>query len=219
MEELTEAAEEYLESIYRLQEKDGKAQTKDLVRLLKVVPGSVTNTIERLERKGYLMHEPYRGVRLTEKGRKIALQVIRRHRLCERLLTDILHIKWEKVHEIACKLEHVFPQDAIKDLEKALGYPKTCPHGNPIPTDFGEIFEEEIWSLTDLKLGESAIIVKISEEESHILEYFARTGILPGATIKVLKKIHNRSLLIRVEDKNHELDMSMASVIKVRKRR
>ena len=219
MKNLTEATEEYLETIYRLQEKDGRARTKDLVRLLKVVPGSVTNTIERLERKGYIVHEPYRGVRLTEKGRKIALQVIRRHRLCERLLTDILHVEWEKAHEIACKLEHAFPRDIVKKLEKALGHPKTCPHGNPIPTDCGGIFEEESQPLMDLKSGESAVVAKITEEESSMLEYFARAGILPGAIIKVLRKVPNKSLLVRVGDKNHELNESMASAIKVRKRR
>ena len=85
-------AEEYLEAIYRLEKKTGFAKTMELARQLKVVPGSVTNTVESLERRGLVTHEPYKGVKLTEKGRRIALNVLRRHRLAERLLTDILHL-------------------------------------------------------------------------------------------------------------------------------
>jgi DtxR family Mn-dependent transcriptional regulator len=215
---LTEATEEYLEAIYRLQEKVGRARTKDLVKLLKVVPGSVTNTFERLERKGYIVHEPYKGVRLTEEGRKIALQVIRRHRLCERLLTDIFHVEWERVHDIACRLEHAFPRDIVKKIEKALGHPQTCPHGNPIPTDCGGVFEEESRPLTDLKPGESAVIVRLTEEEYSILEYFAKAGIVPGATIEVLRKISDELILVKVGDRSHGLSASMASSIRVRGR-
>jgi DtxR family Mn-dependent transcriptional regulator len=215
---LTEATEEYLEAIYKLQERNGIARTKDLVRLLKVVPGSVTNTLERLEGRGYIVHEPYRGVRLTEEGRKIALQVIRRHRLCERLLTDVLHVEWERAHDVACKLEHAFPQDIVKRLEKSLGHPKTCPHGNPIPTDCGGIIEEESQPLTILEPGENALIIKIAEEESNILEYFAKVGIVPGATIEVLMKISGELILVKVGERSHGLSASMASSIRVRRR-
>ncbi|KPV64610.1 MAG: manganese transport transcriptional regulator [Candidatus Bathyarchaeota archaeon BA2] len=111
-------AEEYLEVIYRLEEKTGFARTMELARKLKVVPGSVTNTIEGLERRGLVTHEPYKGVKLTEKGRKIALNVLRGHRLAELLLTEILHVDWSEVHEVACKLEHVIAADIMKPLEK-----------------------------------------------------------------------------------------------------
>ncbi|MBS7615514.1 metal-dependent transcriptional regulator, partial [Candidatus Bathyarchaeota archaeon] len=104
--EVTFVIEEYLEAIYRLQEKNKAARTNDLVKMLNVAPGTVTNTVERLERESYITHVPYKGVKLTEKGNSIALQVLRRHRLSERLLTDILHIDWDKVHEAACRLEH-----------------------------------------------------------------------------------------------------------------
>jgi len=181
--------EEYLEGIYRLQERDGKAaRTGDLVKMLQVAPGTVTNTVERLEREGLVTHVPYKGVKLTEKGRKIAINVIRRHRLSERLLTDILRVKWSEAHQIACKLEHSFTGDLVKKLEKALGHPKTCPHGNPIPTQCGGIIEEKSEPLTSLKPKARAIVVKITREEQGVLEYLANLGLMPEASFEVVNK-------------------------------
>ncbi|MFB0502553.1 MAG: metal-dependent transcriptional regulator, partial [Candidatus Bathyarchaeia archaeon] len=98
--------EEYLEVIYRLQERSGVARTLELAEMLNVAPGTITNTVERLEKESLIVHEPYKGVRLTEKGRGIALRMVRKHRLSERLLTDILDVEWDKVHDAACQLEH-----------------------------------------------------------------------------------------------------------------
>ena len=125
MAEVTPKIEEYLEGIYRLQERNGVARTSNIVKLLQVVPGTVTNTVEKLEKEGLVIHEPYRGVKLTEKGFKIALRVLRKHRLSERLLTDILSMDWDEAHEAACRLEHAITDNIIKKLEKALGHPKT----------------------------------------------------------------------------------------------
>ena len=127
-------AEEYLEAIYRLEKKKGFAKTMELARTLNVVPGSITNTIEGLKRRALLTHKPYKGVKLTKKGENIALDVLRRHRLAELLLTDILHLDSNKVHDEACKLEHVLSDIILNSIETFLEYPKTCPHGKPIPT-------------------------------------------------------------------------------------
>ena len=121
---VTSATEEYLEIIYRLQEKSGVATTSDLVRSLRVAPGTVTNTIARLEKESFVIHEPYRGVRLTEKGRRIALRIIRKHRLSERLLTDLLNVEWERVHEAACKLEHSISDEIAKKDREGTGAPE-----------------------------------------------------------------------------------------------
>ncbi|MBS7629459.1 metal-dependent transcriptional regulator, partial [Candidatus Bathyarchaeota archaeon] len=131
--------EEYLENIYRLQERDGVARTKKLAEMMNVTLGTITNTIESLERRRFVKHLPYKGVRLTKEGEKIAIDVIRRHRLVERLLTDILRMEWSRVHEVACKLEHGFTEELVMLIGKSLGYPKTCPHGNPIPTRKGSM--------------------------------------------------------------------------------
>ena len=211
-------AEEYLEVIYRLENKMGFARTMELARLLNVVPGSVTNTIEGLEKRGLVTHRPYRGVKLTEKGRKLALDVLRRHRLAERLLTDILHVDWSEAHEAACKLEHAIPKNIIKPLEKALRHPKTCPHGNPIPTKCGGIIEEKSESLVNLQSGVRAIIVKIVEEEADILQNLATLDISPGVHVRVEERASFEGpVTIGVSEAYHTLDSKIASLIYVKR--
>ncbi|MGQ9639963.1 MAG: metal-dependent transcriptional regulator [Candidatus Bathyarchaeia archaeon] len=165
-----------------------------------------------------MTHKPYKGVRLTEKGRKIALQVVRRHRLSERLLTDILRMEWDKVHDAACKLEHSITEEIIKPLEKALKHPKTCPHGNPIPTKCGGIIEEKSRPLTELAAGEQSTIVKITEERSDLLQYLDEVELLPGTSIKILEKAPlNGPITIKVGSKNHAISRSIASIIQVKR--
>lgn len=215
---ISEESEEYLEAIHRLEEKTGSARTMELARQLKVTPGSVTNTIKSLERRGLIIHKPYKGVKLTEKGRKLALDVLRRHRLAERLLTDVLRLDWSQVHDAACKLEHAITKEIIKPLEKALKHPKTCPHGNPIPTACGAIFEEKSEPLVDLNPKEKCIIVKITEEESEILQHLAALGLIPGASIEVEHKIpFGGPITIKVGDVSHTLEHKFASIINVKR--
>jgi DtxR family Mn-dependent transcriptional regulator len=217
-EEISAVIEEYLECIFKLQEKGGVARTNDIVKSLGVVPGTVTNTVEWLEKEGLVTHRPYKGVKLTEKGRKIALQVIRRHRLSERLLTDILHMEWDKVHDAACKLEHGITDEIIKPLEKTLGHPKTCPHGNPIPTKCGGIIEEESQPLTALNEREQGTIVKITEEKADLLRYLGTMGLVPGASLEVMGKApFNGPITIKVGRTNRALSREVASIIKVKR--
>jgi DtxR family Mn-dependent transcriptional regulator len=217
-EEVTAVIEEYLEGIFRLQEKSGVARTSDIVQLLQVVPGTVTNTVERLEKEGLVKHEPYRGVKLTEKGLKIALQVVRRHRLSERLLTDILHVEWDKAHDAACKLEHGITDEIIKPLEKALGHPKTCPHGNPIPTKCGGIIEEKSQPLTELDEREQGVIVKITEEKSDLLHYLDTLGLVPGTSVEVVEKApFDGPITLKVGATNRALSRATASIIQVKR--
>jgi DtxR family Mn-dependent transcriptional regulator len=217
-EEISAVIEEYLECIFKLQEKSGVARTNDIVKSLRVVPGTVTNTVEWLEKEGLVTHKPYKGVKLTEKGRKIALQVIRRHRLSERLLTDILHMEWDKVHDAACRLEHDITDEIMKPLEKTLGHPKTCPHGNPIPTKCGGIIEEESQPLTALNEQEQGTIVKITEEKADLLRYLDTMGLIPGASFEVVGKApFNGPITIKVGRTNHALSREVASIIKVKR--
>lgn len=217
-EQVTAVVEEYLEAVYRLQERSGVARTSDIVKALKVAPGTVTNTVERLEKEGYITHEPYRGVKLTERGLKIALQVVRRHRLSERLLTDILHVEWTKVHDAACKLEHGITDEIIKPLEKALRHPKTCPHGNPIPTKCGGIIENKSYLLSTLNEQEQGTIMKITEEKSNILRYLDSLGLVPGALIQVVEKApFDGPITVKVDGISHALSRTMASIIRVKR--
>ena len=212
-------AEEYLEAIYRLENKVGFARTMEIARKLKVVPGSVTNTIENLEKKGLVTHEPYKGVKLTDNGRKIASNILRKHRLAERLLTDILHLDWSEVHDPACKLEHALSTEIIKSLEKALGHPKRCPHGNPIPTNCGGILEEETMALSELGTKKSGVIVKITEEKTETLKQLTRLNLTPGERVKVENKTgHRGPLTIRVRKESCTIDHDVASIIYVKKK-
>ena len=214
---ISHKAEEYLEAIYRLEKNRGFAKTMELARRLKVVPGSVTNTIESLERRGLVIHEPYKGVKLTEKGRRLASNVLRKHRLAERLLTDILHLDWSEVHDAACKLEHALSPEILNPLENALGHPKTCPHGNPIPTKNGKVAEEESKPLTDLNSGEGGVVVKISDEKTNILKVLDSLGLILGSYVEVEgKRSFTGPLDIHVEGKRHTLERTLATHVYVK---
>jgi DtxR family Mn-dependent transcriptional regulator len=210
-------AEEYLEAIYRLERQRGFARTMELARKLKVVPGSVTNTIESLEERGLVIHKPYKGVRLTEKGRRLASTILRRHRLAERLLTDILHMDWSQVHKAACKLEHVLSPEIVRQLEKVLRHPKTCPHGNPIPTKCGGIFEEKTEALSELDAKMRGIIFKIVEEKTEVLRQLQNLGLTLGKNVEVEEKFPTGLLTVSLGDESLKLNRKLASIIYVKK--
>jgi DtxR family Mn-dependent transcriptional regulator len=213
--QLSYEAEEYVEAIYRLQKRTGVAKTKELAEELRVVPGSITNTIEHLEKHGLVAHEPYRGVKLTAKGEKLALDILRRHRLAERLLTDVLDAEWSDVHESACQLEHVLTSDVIALLEKKLCKPRFCPHGNPIPTEQGEVEEEECYPLTEIGLNIVCDVAKIVDGKREKLLRLASKGIKPNVPIDVVEK-RRSSMVLRVAGKECTLSYSDASSIWVK---
>jgi DtxR family Mn-dependent transcriptional regulator len=215
---ISEESEEYLEAIYRLEQRDGSAKTMQLASQLKVMPGSITNTVEHLEKHRLVTHEPYKGVKLTEKGRKLALKIIRRHRLAERLLTDVLHLDWSNVHDEACKLEHNLSETIVKPLEKALGNPQTCPHGNPIPSELGKMNEAKSELLAYLNPGEGGVISKITEEKHDLLQYLATLGLVPGASVKIEEKApFNGPIIVKTIGASYALGRNVASVIWVKR--
>lgn len=219
MSKISPALEEYLEAIYKLQSENGVAKTTKLAKELKVALGSVTNTVEKLERLGLITHEPYKGVKLTESGLKLALSVVRRHRLSERLLTDILRMKWEDVHESACAMEHGLPDKVASSLEKILKLPRTCPHGNPIPTKDGELIEDKaLKPLIEATLGEAFVIVKITEEEPGLLRYLKKRKIIPGALVRIEEfSSANGSVALKIDGDLHRVNQRAASKIWVKK--
>ncbi|MCX8204494.1 MAG: metal-dependent transcriptional regulator [Candidatus Nezhaarchaeota archaeon] len=219
-EELSATVEEYLEHIFKLQEKIGAAKTGDLAKRLGVAPSTVTNVVKWMEERGFVARQPYRGVKLTEKGRRIAIQIVRKHRLAERLLTDLLRMSWDRAHEAACKLEHGLTEEVLELLEGALGDPKTCPHGNPLPTKRGEIIEEEATSLINLNVGERGVVAKIAEEDEDLLKYLGKLKVYPGAAVEVLERAPLDNLVtIRVGRERHTLGRRAASAIYIRQAR
>lgn len=195
LEKLSQEAEEYIEAIYKLQKSRGVAKTLELAEELQVVPGSITNTLSHLERHGLVERKPYRGVKLTKKGEKIAINVIRKHRLAERLLTDILEVEWSNVHETACRLEHALTEELLPLLEKRLGYPKFCPHGNPIPTDKGEVRDVECQPLTNFEPNQLCLVVRMTDEKKEKLFTLAQKGIKPNITVHVVRKTQANLIL------------------------
>jgi DtxR family transcriptional regulator, Mn-dependent transcriptional regulator len=214
--ELSQEAEEYIEAIYKLQKRNGMAKTKDLADTMHIVPGSITNTIEHLESHGLVTHEPYRGVKLTREGEKIALGIIRKHRLAERLLTDVLKADWTTVHEDACRLEHALTKNLANLLDERLGYPKFCPHGNPIPTENGSVEENTLNSLAEVDPGKSYRVGMIVDEEHVNLPLLAICGVMPEASVRVLKR-EIKQITLQVKGKPRCLDHDLAAKVFVYK--
>jgi DtxR family Mn-dependent transcriptional regulator len=210
--------EEYLEQIYRLEQEWGIARTGHLAEVVGVSRGTVTNTIDALTHQHLVTHEPYKGVKLTDAGLRIAVDVIRRHRLAERLLTDVLKLDWSSVHEYACRLEHVMTDGLTKPLEKALGHPTACPHGNPIPTACGGILEDASQPLGSLPEGGKGVVVKIVNEAQAILEYLLAIHLVPGTPIEVVEKapLHGPITLL-IDGHRCPISRALASIVWVTK--
>ncbi|MFZ3169462.1 MAG: metal-dependent transcriptional regulator [Candidatus Methanoperedens sp.] len=176
--------EEYLEYIYKLQEMHESATTSKLAQRLELAPSSVSEMLKQLEQKG-LVEYAEKGVVLTKEGELKARKVIRKHRLSERMLTDILGFEWDKVHEEACRLEHDISSEMEEKIEEKLGNPKTCPHGYPIPDKEGFIVQDNTVKLSELKANEKGVIISVFEENSEMLQYLGSLGLYPEIEVKV----------------------------------
>jgi len=216
--EFLTAPEMYLKTIYNLEAVTGAARTGDIAKVLQITPGSVTNTLEVLEEKGLVAREPYKGVKLTEEGRKLALSVFRRHRLAERLLTDILHFDWIESHEEACMLEHAVSDRLASAMEKVLGNPTTCPHGNPIPTEKGVVPPSKTQVLSEVENGQRVTVHHIPGENTELLRYLSNLGMFPGVRIEVEEKAPFKGpMLVKVGSNSYPLSLDVASGIYVTK--
>jgi DtxR family Mn-dependent transcriptional regulator len=158
------AVEDYLETIYELEESDIPVMRARLVERLGISAPTVSETVARLEREGYLTLDEQRVIRLTHRGRQAATGVMRRHRLAERLLVDVLHVPWHQVHEEAHRLEHAISETLEPYLVKTLGDPGTCPHGNPIPGSANVVDTSDQLPLAELREGDRAVVRRIDEE-------------------------------------------------------
>jgi len=217
MEADTPRIEKYLESIFKLQQIQHPVTVSRLAVHLKLYIPSVSEMVKKLINKG-LVSQTKKGIFLTEKGNSIAIKVIRRHRLSERLLTDILGFKWDEVHEKACKLEHAISPQVEERIAKILENPKTCPHGHPIPDKNGAITEEKVMLLSELKAYEEGIIVSVFEEDSKMLQYFSSLGLIPGTTVRLEEIAPLGSVfVVRVSGSRHDVGKEVASKIHIKK--
>jgi len=182
---LTENVEEYLEAIYKLECEPERVTVSAVATHLGFSPASVSQMVARLREKGLVADDDGDGIRLSAAGRREGARLVRRHRLSERLLYDLLHLPWERVHEEACRLEHAWSDESEERLVAELERPETCPHGHVIPYDDACPHEAAQRSLADLVTGESGTISRVAEEQPELLHYLASLGLLPATKVRI----------------------------------
>lgn len=213
---LTGPVEDYLKTIYELELRLGSASTSDIAQVLSVAPASVTGMMRRLVAQGLVDHERYRGVRLTDIGRSAALRTIRRHRILETYLSQVLGYPWDTVHDEADRLEHAASDELIERMAVALGHPDADPHGAPIPTALGEVDERPFRTLADVAVAESARMLRVSDRNPSLLRYLAEISLTPGALVRIVERApFDGPLTLDVNGKRQLVGTSLAQQILV----
>ncbi|MDI3270161.1 MAG: metal-dependent transcriptional regulator [Bacillota bacterium] len=217
------AMEDYLADIFRLQKESQDPHTavatQEVAQRRKVSAASTTAMFKRLAREGLVAYREYQGVTLTPRGEQMALQVLRRHRIVERFLTDILGISWEEVDEMAHQMEHALPDPVVDAMERYLGDPRTCPHGFPIPDRQGYVDPLPRQTLAQVEPGQQAVISHVDERVEGLLARLAQMDLHPGTILKVLGRDPLDDLLVveaRGSRMTHLIGPRMAAGIFVR---
>ena len=211
------AVEDYAKAIYSLTGWGREtASTNDLADRLGVTAGSVSAMIKRLDEEGLVERVPYRGVRLTAEGTRVALGVLRRHRLLELFLAEVLEVPWEDVHDEAEVLEHALSEKLAELIATKLGDPEFDPHGDPIPSREGSIEEGETISLAELSPGEHGTFVRISDSDPAMLRYVSEQGIAVGDDLEMIdRQPFDGPCTIRIGDREHVLGLRLAESMRV----
>ena len=197
--------------------KDGGAHTGTLAERLGLAPGTVTATVKRLADRGLVDHEPYHGVELTTAGRRLAIAAIRRHRIVERFLADMLGYAWNEADRLATNFEHELPQEVEDRLFVALDRPATCPHGFPIPAkETADI--PEMPPLYALEPGDMAVVAVPGSTDPEIVEFLGTLGLRPGVRVEVKEKHpFDGPLVLRVDGKDRTLGATVANQVFVQR--
>jgi DtxR family Mn-dependent transcriptional regulator len=204
----SEAVEDYAKAIYAISERSGQAVgTSELAARLGVAPATATAMLKRLDRMGLVDHQPYRGVTLTPDGERMALEVIRHHRLLESYLSEALGMPWDRVHEEAEVLEHYISEELESLIAAKLGDPSHDPHGDPIPgADLARPAGEEGRPLDSLQEGQSGVFTRVSDSDPRMLRYLAERGIRPGARLSVTaRQPFGGPIHVEVDGREHAL--------------
>lgn len=200
---LTISEENYIKTIFHLQQEDDKVTTNDLAAGMNTRPASVTDMMKKLRAKKLVHYQPYRGFRLTVEGERTALAIIRRHRLWEYFLSEKLKFSWDEVHTIAEELEHVSSNTLIDKLDAFLGFPRFDPHGDPIPDSKGRIEKIHQSALSIIPLNQQAVVCHISDQSSSMLEMMKHKNIKIGTRLEVKKKFEfDHSLEIKIRNQS-----------------
>jgi DtxR family Mn-dependent transcriptional regulator len=214
---LSEAIEDYAKAIYALARRgDGTVTTNALADRLGVTAGSVSSMLKRLAARGLAEHQPYRGVQLTPEGERVALSVMRHHRLLELYLAEHLGVPWDRVHEEAEALEHVISEDLEARIAAKLGHPTHDPHGDPIPDADLAIEEGDTQSLADLHVGDRGRFVRVSDADPAMLRYLEGRGIRLGDQLEIIhRQPFEGPLTVRFGSSDHVLGGGLARAMRI----
>lgn len=214
---LSESIENYAKGIYALEQRGGgPVTTNALAERLGVTAASASGMVKKLAELKLVTYEPYKGVRLTAKGRRVALEVLRHHRLLELYLAESLGVPWDRVHDEAEVLEHVLSEELEELIAAKLGHPTRDPHGDPIPNRDLSITEERTESLAALEVGARGVFVRVSDSDPAMLRYLAERGITPGDRFEVVERQpFDGPLSTRFGDRVHILGGGLARAIRV----
>ncbi|MGH2375770.1 MAG: metal-dependent transcriptional regulator, partial [bacterium] len=208
---LTNAIQDYLKVIYKLQELGEPVATSQVAERLGVSPPSVTNMLKRLARLRLVTHRPYHGVELTAAGRKVALEVIRHHRLLERYLAEALDLSLDQVHAEAERLEHVLSEELEEHIDRALGHPTSDPHGDPIPARDGTVHEQHYQTLAELEPRQRAVVRRVSDEDPAQLRHLVDLGLVPDTPLALMEKMpFDGPVRIESGGREHVLSLTLA---------
>ena len=214
---VSESVQMYLLTIYRLSE-EGEVVPANirLAERLGVSAVSVTEMVRKLHEKGLILKKS-RALQLTREGERIVLNVIRKHRLAERLLVDRLGIPWAHAYDQACKLEHILSDEVADALDEFLGHPTTCPHGQPIPDRAGNIELRDAWPLASVLAGQQVVIERVKEGSVELVDYLVEVGLWPGQRVTVEQVApFEGPLLVSVDGKSFPLSREVAGKVAVR---
>ena len=216
---LTFSEENHLKSIFHLSsDPELGVSTNSIADNLNTKASSVTEMLKKLSDKNLIVYKKYHGAQLTEKGRKTALNIIRKHRLWEVFLVDKLNFKWDEVHEIAEQLEHIQSKKLTNELDKFLNFPTKDPHGDPIPNPAGFIKFTPKLKLSDLNIGETGKFIGVKDSTSTFLKYLDKRQISLGCNIKVLhQEEFDQSLHVGLDDTNLTISIKTASNLYITK--
>lgn len=211
---LSQAVEDYLKTIYKLESEGVGASTTKIAEAMDVSSASATNMIKRLSKMGLVDYRSYKGARLTKTGKKIALEIIRHHRLLELYLLEVLGYSWDEVHDEAEKLEHHISEQFEDKIAELLNDPDYDPHGDPIPTKEGVMPEMETVPLVKAREEQSYIISRVKDQDPDLLRYLEKLGLLPGTKVRIIEKAPFKGpVTLLVEETEQTLGFDVAKNI------
>ncbi|MEE2822507.1 MAG: metal-dependent transcriptional regulator [Acidobacteriota bacterium] len=215
---ISQSMQDYLKAIYKSSSKNERVATTRLADKMGCSAASVTNMLQKLSALKLVLYEPYQGVLLTEGGQEIALEIIRHHRLIELYLKEVLGYSWDKVHDEAEKLEHFISEEFEDKIDEALGYPRTDPHGDPIPTKEeikdGQVDQKHFHSLWEIADAKNVRVCRVSDSNPEVLQYLDTIGVFPDVELSVLKKApFNGPVDIKINTRTHSLSEELARQI------